>query len=114
MTLPLIIPPVTYKSTVYFIGTDREIEEAERQDERQIKQWAHIFSLDFNYFHFKNSIGQAVVLHRSTRPEAKYQLSFIDFDGVPSRHELYNTPDEIVKACIMANTSRQLTTVYFE
>ena len=80
---------------IWFFGTDEEIAKAEKAEARQAARIEKIISRsDFQQLTYKTSIGSIRSLHKSTRPQAEYQLSYIDYDGVPARHELYISTGE--------------------
>lgn len=73
---------------LYFTGSNKEIEEAEKKEARQAAKLERIiFSDCFQQLTYTNHAGQIRSLHRSTRPGIMFQLSYIDSDGVPAMHE---------------------------
>lgn len=73
---------------IYFTGSDKEIEEAEKAEARQAAKLERIiFSDCFQQLTYTNHAGAIRSLHRSTRPGVMFQLSYIDPDGVPAMHE---------------------------
>ena len=82
--------PLNISPLVWFRGTEAEQEEAEAKESNRAKDLEKIiFTPSFIAAEYTNGNGQRRILHRSTRPGVKYQLSFIDADGVPAMHENY-------------------------
>ena len=76
--------------TIYFTGSNKEIEEAEKKEARQAARIEKIISRpDFQQLTYTTAAGAIRSLHRSTRPGVMFQLSYIDPDGVPAMHENY-------------------------
>lgn len=74
--------------TIYFLGSDEEIAEAEAKEARRAAEIEKvIFSGDFQQLTYTTEAGQIRSLHRSTRPGVKFQLSYIDPVGNPVMHE---------------------------
>lgn len=75
---------------IYFTGSDEEIAEAEKKEARQAARIEKIISRpDFQQLTYTTAAGAIRSLHRSTRQGVKYQLSYIDPDGIPAMHENY-------------------------
>ena len=73
--------------TAYFFSDDATIIRLEAKESRQRKRVAEIIeSPQMIAMEYVTDNGQRVILHRSTRPGIRYQLSFIDSDGIPSGH----------------------------
>ena len=88
--MKIVLNSLDIAPELYFLGTDQEIEQAERKEQERRDEIANIiFSPDFQYCYYMTDGGQAHVLHHSTRQGVKYQLSFIGADGVPTMHESY-------------------------
>ena len=76
--------------TVYFLGTDEEIEEAERKEAQRAEDIKRVvLSPDFIALEYYTEKGARRILHHSTRKGVLFQLSYIDADGIPSMHENY-------------------------
>ena len=74
--------------TIWFFGTDEEIEQAEKAEARQAAKLEEIiFSPGFQQLTYTTKDGSIRSLHRSTRPGVMFQLSYIDPDGIPAMHE---------------------------
>lgn len=83
-------PPLNISNTVFFHGTEEEQQEAERKEaERAAELEKVLFSADFIAAEYINYYKQRRILHRSTREGVRFQLSYIDPDGVPAMHENY-------------------------
>lgn len=77
-------------NTVYFLGTDAEQEEAEAKETARAAELAAIITApNFIALEYTSYNGQRRILHRSTRDGVRFQLSYIDPDGVPAMHENY-------------------------
>lgn len=77
-------------NTVFFNGTLEEIQEAERKETARAEELEKIITApDFIALEYISYNGQRRILHRSTRGGVKFQLSYIDPDGVPAMHENY-------------------------
>lgn len=88
MKKEIVLKSLNIDPVIYFSGTDEEIEQAERKEEKQSKIIENIiFSSDFQQLTYKTASGAIRSLHRSTRPGVMFQLSYIDPDGVPAMHE---------------------------
>lgn len=75
-------------NTVYFKGTDAEIEQAERLEAERTADIEKIIDAPgFTAMRYVNENGQQRILHHSTRNGVMFQLSYIDADGVPAMHE---------------------------
>ncbi len=83
------LPDRTYEDDIFFLGTDEEIEAAERQDIEAKAYVANIIhSKDFAGLMFTDSIGMQRLLTKSTRAEWDWQLSE-SRNGEPVGHENY-------------------------
>lgn len=81
--------------TIYFWGTDREIEEAEEKEAIRAAELEKVlFSDDFLALELTRESGAREILHHSTRKGVFFQLSYIASDGVPTMHENYIRTDE--------------------
>lgn len=87
---------------IYFLGTDAEIEEAERKERMQAEKIESIiFSDNFQGLSCWNTLGQELILTYSIRQGVLFQLTYIDRDGVPVMHENYiKTSKNHVNECI--------------
>lgn len=77
-----------------FSGSNKVLEKHEKMEKTVKEIWETIIKrADFVALQFVtgNRYPQTVMLHRSTRTKNGWQLSFIDFDGVPSRDEQYDS-----------------------
>lgn len=84
------LAPLNISNTVFFNGTLEEIQEAERKETTRAEELEKIITApDFIALEYTSYNGQRRILHRSTREGVKYQLSYIDPDGVPAMHENY-------------------------
>lgn len=84
------LAPLLISNTVYFRGTLEEIQEAERKEASRADEIEKIITApDFIALEYISYNGQRRILHKSTRPGVKYQLSYIDPDGIPAMHENY-------------------------
>ncbi len=87
------VPSYDFADDVYFTGTDEEIKAAEQKEE-EIKDFFkgiieddEFLALRYYKDGYKNG-NHEIILHHSTRPGIKYQLSFLDNDG-PIMHQNY-------------------------
>lgn len=88
------LPDRTYEDDIFFLGTDEEIEAAEKQDITAKAYVANIIhSKDFAGLMFKDSVGIDRLLTRSTRKEWDWQLSE-SRDGEPIGHENYKEEND--------------------
>ena len=75
---------------VYFKGTMEQIDEAEAAQASRAEEFKRLIdNNEFMALEFVKKDGRREILHRSTRPGVKYQLSYIGSDGVPNMHESY-------------------------
>lgn len=82
------LAPLHISNTVFFKGTLEEIQAAERKEASRADEIERIITApDFIALEYISYNGQRRILHKSTRPGVKYQLSYIDPDGVPAMHE---------------------------
>ena len=90
------VPARTYEDTIFFLGTDEEIEAAEKQDITVKAYIANIIhSKDFKGLMFTDTIGDQRFLTRSTREGYDWQLSQ-GRDGEPIGHDNFiNENDDI-------------------
>lgn len=102
-----IINKITLKNLnidpcIYFLGTDAEIEEAERKERMQAEKIKDIiFSDNFQGLSCRNDLDQELILTYSIRQGVLFQLTYIDRDGVPAMHENYiKTSENHVDECI--------------
>ena len=73
---------------LFFIGSDEEINEAERKEEARAEELKKIFfARDFCAAEYTEKNGSRHILHHSTRDGVLYQLSYIAPDGIPTSHE---------------------------
>lgn len=83
-------PKIDISPDVYFLGTDAEIEDAERLEAERAEEFGRLFfSPSFVACEYVKESGARRILHRSTRPGVMFQLSFIAPDGVPTMHQNY-------------------------
>ena len=76
--------------TVYFTGTMEQIEAAEKAEDARAEEFRKLINDNkFMALEFVKPDGRSEILHASTRPGIKWQLSYIGSDGVPSVHENY-------------------------
>ena len=88
------LPDRTYEDDIFFLGTDEEIEAAEKQEITAKAYVANIIhSKDFAGLMFKDSIGIDRLLTRSTRKEWDWQLSE-SRNGEPIGHENYKEEND--------------------
>ena len=88
--MKILLQSLDIDPALYFTGSNKEIEEAEKKEARQAAIIEKlIFSEDIQQVTYTTEAGQIRSLHRSTRDGVKYQLSYIDPDGIPARHENY-------------------------
>lgn len=81
--------------TIYFLGTDEEIEAAERKEAARAAELEKvIFSSDFLALELRRENGAREILHHSTRKGVFLQLSYIAADGVPTMHENFIKTDQ--------------------
>lgn len=86
----IIFENLNIEPTVYFLGTDAEIEEAERKEAQRAEDIKRVvLSPDFIALEYYTEKGARRILHHSTRKGVLFQLSYIDADGIPSMHENY-------------------------
>lgn len=87
------VPSYDFADDVYFTGTDEEIKAAEQKEEeikdffKDIIEDDDFLALRYYKAGYKNG-NHEIILHHSTRPGIKYQLSFLDNDG-PIMHQNY-------------------------
>lgn len=82
------------KPDLFFTGTDEEIEKAEEQETRRNEEIKELVtSTGFLALEYTTAHGQRVILHGSTRPWARFQLSFLDADGIPAGHKSFIETD---------------------
>lgn len=91
MKTTIAFPAQNISRTVAFHGTDAEIEAAEKTEQKSTEKILAIINApDFIALEYRENYpnGDARrILHRSTRPGVKWQLSYIDPDGIPAMHE---------------------------
>ena len=88
------LPDRTYEDDIFFLGTDEEIEAAEKQEIEAKAYVANIIhSNNFAGLMFKDSIGLDRLLTRSTRKEWDWQLTE-SRDGKPIGHENYKEEND--------------------
>ena len=91
MKTTITFPAQNISRTVVFDGTDAEIKAAEKIEQESTKKILSIINApDFIALEYRENYpkGDARrILHRSTRPGVKWQLSYIDSDGIPAMHE---------------------------
>lgn len=91
MKTTITFPAQNISRTVAFHGTDAEIEAAEKIEQESAEKILSIINApDFIALEYRAPYdnGDARrILHRSTRPGVKWQLSYIDPDGIPAMHE---------------------------
>lgn len=84
------LDPLHISNTVFFLGTEAEQAEAEAKEAARAAELHEIITApEFIALEYISYNGQRRILHRSTRDGVKYQLSYIDPDGVPAMHENY-------------------------
>lgn len=87
------VPSYDFADDVYFTGTEEEIKAAEQKEEeikdffKDIIEDDEFLALRYYKDGYKNG-DHEIILHHSTRPGIKYQLSFLDNDG-PIMHQNY-------------------------
>ena len=82
-------------NTVFFMGTDAEIEQAERLEAERTADIEKIIDAPgFTAMRYVNENGQQRILHYSTRDGVMFQLSYIDADGIPAMHENFIQTDK--------------------
>lgn len=88
--MKILLQSLDIDPALYFTGSDKEIEEAEKKEARQAAIIERlIFSGTFRQLTYTTAAGQIRSLHRSTREGVKYQLSYINPGEIPARHENY-------------------------
>ncbi len=86
----MVFPALSFKPTVFFLGTDAEIEAVQNEENvRKKKIKDVVFEKNFSALEYTNSWGQRRILHKSPRKGVTFQMSYIDPDGVPAMHENY-------------------------
>lgn len=91
MKTTITFPAQNISRAVVFDGTDAEIEAAEKAEQEANKKILDIINapdfiaLEYRVPYEKGDARR--ILHRSTRPGVKWQLSYIDPDGIPAMHE---------------------------
>ena len=84
----IIFDSLKINYNLFFIGSDEEINEAERKEEARAEELKKIFfARDFCAAEYTEANGSRHILHHSTRPGFLYQLSYIAPDGIPTSHE---------------------------
>lgn len=93
MKTTITFPAQNISRTVAFDGTDAEIEAAEKIEKESAEKILSIINApDFIALEYRipyDNGDARRILHRSTRPGVKWQLSYIDPDGIPAMHENY-------------------------
>lgn len=91
MKTTITFPAQNISRTVAFHGTDAENETAEKIEQESAEKILSIINVpDFIALEYRvpcDSGDARRILHRSTRPGVKWQLSYIDPDGIPAMHE---------------------------
>ena len=85
-------------SMVFFFGTDSEIEEAERADERNKERLLSIANMiqagsaDYAYTDTEHANGRItrLVLHRSAKYENDLQLTCLNYQGIEFLYPVYD------------------------
>lgn len=73
---------------LFFIGSDEEINEAERKEKERAEELKKIFfAPNFCAAEYIEKNGSRHILHHSTRTGFLYQLSYIAPDGIPTSHQ---------------------------
>lgn len=89
------IPPIPEIEPKYlFSGSNKKLTEFERKEQEVTNLWESIIKKTGFYalqFISGGSYPQKIMLHRSTKINDGWQLSFIDWDGVPCRDEQYDS-----------------------
>ena len=89
------LPKLDIRRDVYFNGTEQEIDDAEQaMKQRKAEMKAIIEADDFTAMLLRDKEGgRYEILHPSTRPGVKYQLTYYAPDDIPSMHENYGRTD---------------------
>ena len=75
---------------VYFRGTMDQINAAEAAEAARAEELRKLIDTnEFMALEFMKPDGRREILHRSSRPGVRYQLSYIGSDGEPTMHESY-------------------------
>ena len=75
---------------VYFRGTMEQINAAETAEAARAEEFRKLIDTnEFMALEFMKPDGRREILHRSSRPGVRYQLSYIGSDGEPTMHESY-------------------------
>ena len=104
MTKKIILKSLDIDPTLAFFGSDAEIAEMERKENKRAEKIRKIiFSPDFAGMSYKTAYGQERILTHSIRQGVLFQLSYIDSDGIPSMHENFiktaeKTVDEAIES----------------
>ena len=108
-----------FNPIIFFFGTEEEIQmmqNIEREKKERIKK---VLDTKFSSISFTNGWSQTVILHPSPRRNVVWQMSYIDYDGVPAKHESYlktgptdetiHSLDELVEVYFSASWEKGLT-----
>ena len=80
---------------VYFKGTMEQIDAAIKTEKERAEEFKKLIERnEFMALEFIKPDGRREILHASTRPGIRYQLSYIGKDGVPTMHQNYGLLDE--------------------
>ena len=84
---------------IMFTGTIEQINAAEKAENERAEEFKKLIERnEFMALEFVKKDGRREILHASTRPGVRYQLSYIGNDGIPTMHENYGAVENGVKS----------------